>query len=136
MTDLFTPPEPERSATPPMLYVAAPYRAKTTAELQQNVAVARHIGKLAARKGWFPVMPTVNTAMFDRDFPDLDDDEFWLEGTAELMRRCDAVVMSPGWSQSAGARAELLEAQRRGIPVFMSVDDMPSPDVFCEDSES
>lgn len=106
------------------VYIAGPYRAKTREAVAQNVAAARHVGRIVASQGHFPVMPTVNTAYFDHDFPDLQSDEFWLEGTKELMRRCDAVVLVDGWCSSSGARAEVNEALDLGIPVYVSGDAM------------
>lgn len=107
-----------------LVYVAGPYRGKTREEVAQNVAAARHVGKLCALQGFFPVMPTVNTAHFDHDFPHIQDDEFWLAGTLELMRRCDAVVLVDGWTESAGALGEVAEAKRLGIPVYGSTSEL------------
>ena len=42
-----------------------------------------------------------------------------LAGTLELMRRCDAVVVIPGWEHSTGTKAEIDEAMRLEIPVFI-----------------
>jgi len=103
-----------------LVYVAAPYRAKTREAVAQNVAAARHVGSIVMRLGMLPVMPTVNTAFLDYDFPGVTDDQFWIDGTLELMRRCDMVVMVDGWQYSTGATGELEEAKRLGIPVYMS----------------
>jgi hypothetical protein len=40
---------------------------------------------------------------FDKSAPD----EFWLEGTLELLRRCDGIVMTEGWQRSEGSKGEL-----------------------------
>lgn len=104
-----------------VIYVAGPYRGKTREEVAQNVAAARHVGKLCAIEGFFPVMPTVNTAHFDHDFPHVQNDQFWIDGTLELMRRCDAVVLVDGWQRSTGAVGEVAEAEKLGIPVYGSV---------------
>jgi hypothetical protein len=45
-------------------------------------------------------------------------DEVFLDGTMELLRRCDAVALVSNWRDSAGARAEVEEADRLGLPVF------------------
>lgn len=45
-------------------------------------------------------------------------DEQFLAGTLELMRRCDAVILVPGWSTSEGTKAEIAEAMRIGLPMF------------------
>lgn len=107
----------------PCVYVAGPYRGKSRAAVELNIQVARKVGMLAAIKGWSPVIPHSNTAHLDEccDLPD----QFWLDSTMELMRRCDAVVLCPGWQHSSGTLAEVAEAERRGIPVFYSDSEMP-----------
>jgi hypothetical protein len=49
------------------------------------------------------------------------DDSLWLEGDLEMMRRCDAVICTDDWQRSEGARNEVGEAKRLGIPVFETV---------------
>ena len=41
----------------------------------------------------------------------------WLEA-------CHAVVLTPGWRQSAGTLAEIKFAEERGIPVFKSLNEL------------
>ncbi len=118
-------PEPEKKQGMKLVYVAGPYRAETREGVAQNVAAARHVGQLCVRKGWFPVLPTVNTAHFDHDFPGLADDQYWLDGTMELMRRCDAVVLVDGWQYSSGALAEIEEARKLGLKVYLSSNLLP-----------
>jgi hypothetical protein len=36
----------------------------------------------------------------------------------EILRRCDAVLVTTDWRDSAGARGEVNEAKRIGLPVF------------------
>ena len=45
-------------------------------------------------------------------------DDQVLAGTMELLRRCDAVLCVGNWRDSVGARAEVEEARRLGLPVF------------------
>ncbi len=118
-------PEPEKKHGMKLVYVAGPYRAETREGVAQNVAAARHVGRLCVQKGWFPVLPTVNTAHFDHDFPGLADDQYWLDGTMEMMRRCDAVVLVDGWQYSSGAKAEIEEARKMGLKVYMSSHVLP-----------
>jgi hypothetical protein len=44
------------------------------------------------------------------------------------MRRCDLVVVVPGWETSGGTLKEIAEAERLGIPVFYWLRD---EDVLC-----
>ena len=48
--------------------------------------------------------------------------QFWLAGTLELMRRCDAVLVLPGYSFSEGTKGEIAEADRLGLPVMFPHD--------------
>lgn len=68
------------------------------------------------RKGYAVICPHKNTALFDGAEGTTDDT--WLEGDLEILGRCDVVVALPGWKGSMGARAEVVEARRQGIPVW------------------
>jgi len=100
---------------PRLVYIAGPYRAANRWEEECNVRKAEAIGFSVAVLGAYPIIPHANTRPY---FGDAQRAEFWLEGTLELMRRCDAVVMVEGWEKSEGARVEKDEAERLGIPVF------------------
>lgn len=98
-----------------LVYIAGPYRAASAWEVACNIHRAREHGARVVTLGAYPVIPHSNTAHFDG----LTDDEmFWLDGTLELMRRCDAVLLTEDWQRSSGARREREDALARGIPVF------------------
>lgn len=103
---------------PPRLYIAHPYRATTRGIVDLNIQAARLAGVAAVRAGWFPVMPTVNTAGFDELLPEVPDC-FWLEGGLGLLATCDAVLMAGNWWDSEGCRLEYDEAQRLGLPIYL-----------------
>ena len=107
-----------------LAYIAGPYRGKTKEECDLNVQSAKQIAKLVANKGWMPVTPHLNTHGFEFLCPHLPD-QFWLDGTLELMRKCDIVVLCPGWEFSSGTKAEILEAARSCIPVYYELKDIP-----------
>lgn len=95
------------------VYVAGKYTG-TCHERHANINAAWRFGCEVARVGAMPVIPQANTAHMD----DLQSVEWWYESTMELMRRCDAVLMIPGWMASKGACKERDEAKRLGLPVF------------------
>jgi len=101
---------------PLLIYVAGPYRAPTVWGIDQNIHDARRFGVELAKRRAFPVIPHANTAHFDGLAPD----DFWLEGTLALMRKCDGVLLMPTWRASSGARAEAREA----LNLAMAVVDM------------
>ncbi len=106
-----------------LVYVAGPFRAASAYvpghqdmfAVQENIMAAMKLGLEVARTpGAFPVIPHANTMFFTGAAPD----HVWLEGDLEMMRRCDAVLMTPDWQRSSGARAEEQLARELGIPVF------------------
>jgi len=97
-----------------IVYVAGKYRGETVWDIAENVRTAERVGLEVARCGAMPLIPHANTAHFHGIGPD----EFWIEGTLELLRRCDAVMVCHNWKDSAGARAEVTEAERLRLPVF------------------
>lgn len=106
-----------------LAYVAGRYRGATRDVVDLHIKSATMVGAIVAEKGYYPVIPHANTALFEHyiDQPD----EFYLDGTLELMLRCDLVVMVSGWPKSTGAVGEMITAKREGIPVYLNVDDLP-----------
>ena len=113
----------------PLIYVAGKYRAATREAVAANIEAARQLGIEAARLGWYPVIPHCNTAHMELATPE-HADAFWLNGTLELMRRCDALVLVPGWESSEGTLAEITEADRLRIPVYRRPDLLPGAGEF------
>jgi len=97
-----------------VVYIAGKYRGPNPWAVVQNIRAAEEVAAKVIRAGHMPLTPHKNTAHMEG----LADDAFFLAGTMELLRRCDAVLLVPGWSRSVGARLELVEANRIGLPVF------------------
>ncbi len=49
--------------------------------------------------------------------------QYWIEGTLEIMRRCDVVLVVLGkhTEKSEGTQGEIAEAKRLGLPIFRSL---------------
>lgn len=103
-----------------VVYVAGKFRGANAWEVAENVRVAERVGMEVAQAGAMPMIPHANTAHFDGTM----DDQFWLDGTMELLRRCDAVALAGNWRASGGACMEKDEAHRLGIPVFFSIHEL------------
>lgn len=97
-----------------LVYIAGPFRGPSNWAVCENVRAAERIGLEVAKLGAFPVIPHANTAHFDG----LLTAQFWLDGTMALLRRCDAIVMVPGWERSQGSCHEYADARDRDVPVF------------------
>lgn len=98
----------------PVIYIIGPFRAPTPWDVECNVRRAEELGLLVAQLGAMPLIPHANI----RFFQGLKSDSFWLEGTLELLRRCDACACVEGWENSQGSRAEIKAAVAQKKPVF------------------
>jgi len=99
-----------------IIYIAGPYRADTTKGVRENIRQAEKWAIYFWKKGWAVICPHKNTALFDG----IADDEIWLKGDIEIMKRCDAVFAMPGWKKSSGARAEIKEAEQLKMKIIYS----------------
>lgn len=97
-----------------VVYVAGPFRAANQWEQEQNIRRAEALSLEIWKLGGVALCPHLNTRYFSGALPD----ETWLEGDLELLRRCDAVLMVPGWSLSHGARLEMAFASDHNIQIF------------------
>jgi nucleoside 2-deoxyribosyltransferase len=97
-----------------IVYVAGPYRGN----VHQNIDNARQVAQELWRKGYAAICPHLNTALFDEDMPDLPV-QVYLEGDFQILSRCDAILMIPGWEDSVGSALEYAYAEREGIPIYV-----------------
>jgi hypothetical protein len=102
-----------------LVYCAGRFSAPTRAEVEANIAQAVDVALEVARAGFMPVCPHANTA--HPDFEQVQPYRFWIEGTRELLKRCDAMVLVPCFEGSAGTLGEIETAHEMGIPIFHSV---------------
>lgn len=100
-----------------MVYIAGPFTADTAWDIEQNIRVAESMAYDIVRIGAFPVCPHAN----GRFFHGLQTPDYWYEGTLELMRRCDGVMLVKNWQRSKGAVKEYEEAMKRHMPIFDNI---------------
>ena len=107
--------------TRPILYLSGPYSAGHGRSVTDNIAVARRYAVAAAKAGWMPFTPHLNTAGFEIDCPEISHEE-WLDGDLAILRLLPraraAVLLLPGWEQSKGARLERDWAILLNLEVF------------------
>lgn len=106
---------------PKLVYVAGPFRAPHNYQVHENIERARKVATDLALQGFLPVCVHTMQGLPMHGLPGVTD-AFWLKGTLELMRRCDAVVIYAGWWKSEGTVGEVNEAFLLGIPVYMHSD--------------
>lgn len=66
------------------------------------------------KSGFACISPCSNTAFFGGE----GDDDLWLRGDLEILKRCDAILLNKGWEYSSGCLTEKRFAEEIGIPVF------------------
>lgn len=99
------------------VYIAGPFRGDNAWEVENNIRRAETLALQVWRLGAAAICPHANTRFFSGTLPDVD----WLTGDLEILRRCDAVIVTDDWRRSEGARAEVAEAYNRGLPVFTHI---------------
>ena len=103
------------------VYIAGPYRGATPEIVRGNIARAVDLAKeviLQTNGKWYPVIPHKNTEGLDG----LQSDAYYLAGTMDQMRNCDAVLLVGGWENSLGTLGEIDEARRLNIPVYYNIE--------------
>lgn len=97
-----------------LVYVAGPFTAPTAWEIEQNVRKAEEVAFFVQGLGAMPVTPHANS----RFFFGTNTPRFWYEGTMELLKRCDGIIMGQRWKSSKGSVEEYNYAQSVSMPTF------------------
>lgn len=103
-----------------VVYIAGPFRATNSWDMEQNIRRAEALALEAWRLGFAVLCPHTNT----RFFQGAAEDSIWLDGDLELLRRCDYLLTTTDWERSSGARAEVVFAKERQIPVFHDIESL------------
>lgn len=104
-----------------IIYIAGPYMGQTHDgksyyEISRNILEAREWAKRVIEVGGFPFTPHMNSEHFELDVEKSAD--WWRESDLEMLRRCDAIFLTPGWERSKGAKMEREFALQNDIHVF------------------
>lgn len=97
-----------------VVYVAGPFRGATPWDVAENVRAAERVALEVAKCGAMPLCPHTNTAHFGGQLTG----QFWIDGTMELLKRSDAIIMVNGWEESSGSQDERAWALSVSLPVF------------------
>jgi nucleoside 2-deoxyribosyltransferase len=102
-----------------LVYIAGPYCADTAWAVEKNVRAAETLAHSVWLAGYVAVCPHSMCRWMSEI-----DESVYLEGLLDLMRHCDAVLLVGAWAESRGTVAEVLEARRLGIPVYLTLADL------------
>jgi hypothetical protein len=106
-----------------LVYLVGPYRGKSKfkplnwLQRQINIHNARKAAAALWQLGYAVLCPHLNTSNFDG----LCSDQTFLDGTMEMMIRCDLLVLLPTWRKSSGSKGEVKKAIERKIPIYEAV---------------
>lgn len=98
------------------VYVAGPYSNPDPVENTHRAVLA---GERLYAEGFFPVVPHI-TMVQHLIVP--HEPAHWYERDLHALSRCDALLRLPGFS--TGADDEVQFAQRHGIPVYFSIEQL------------
>lgn len=107
-----------------LVYVAGPYRGTSRfrpvrfLQVVRNILRSRKIAMELWKRGYVAICPHMNTALMDG----VCDSDRFIDGDLKILKHCDAVVLCPGFTRSAGTVGEIRFALERDIPVFEDVD--------------
>lgn len=113
-----------------ILYIAGPFSAPPFEPdplhaVNINIEQASRAALAAWQLGWCVICPHKNTQGFQHvNIPP----EVWYQGDAEILTRCDAILLLHGWESSRGAVFEAALAKMLEIPVFYMKDGIPRPE--------
>jgi hypothetical protein len=102
----------------PVVYVAGPFRGPDHWVIWKNINQAAELALEVWKMGAACICPHMNTFCFQGAAPD----EIWLDGDLAILTRCDAILMTPDWQRSSGARAEHDIALKHGLQIFYTLD--------------
>jgi len=105
---------------PKLIFCACKYTEIHTYLIQRNIHNATYWVQEVALLGGMPLCP----AMIGANLEGVQSYTWWGDAYINLLRRCDAVFMVPGYECSNGATKEETEALALGMPVFYQLADL------------
>jgi hypothetical protein len=95
-----------------LVYVSGKY----SGDIDANIEIAAQIAAQLWDEGHAVICPHMNTAHFENRC--LATWENYIAGDLNMISRCDAMVMIPGWEDSKGAVVEKDYAEKLHIPIW------------------
>lgn len=102
---------------PELLYIAHPY----IKDPINNFEKCKIITNEYLDKGYILISPIVHSHPLDQDKH--RDPQRWYDLDMHILKKCDAILMCPGWKESYGCQRELNLAQILGLRIIYYEDD-------------
>ena len=100
-----------------LLYIAAPYRASSTAAIRNNINEAALMAQYYWLQGYAVLCPHMNSAHFDGLVPD----KVFMAATKLMLTHCSHIALHPKWSFSTGCIEEYQYAHNNNITMHFTV---------------
>lgn len=97
-----------------------PFRAANGWLIEKNIRKAEEKALELWKEGYAIICPHTNT----RFFQGVCQDNVFLDGDLEILKRCDAAFCIEGHEKSLGSIVEVNFCKRNKIPVFKNLDEM------------
>ena len=105
-----------------LIYVSGPLTADTKGKTLGNIEAATQATRELMDAGFAVICPHLSYYLLTPNWNPSHDD--WLRVDVEILRRCDAVLMLPGWLHSKGACMERAHAITHNIPDVTSIEEL------------
>ena len=113
-----------------VIFISGKYRDIDWDAVERNIQKAKDAAVALAKQGWMFYCPHTHTAHME----DLYDEQIWVNGNLEMLKRCDAIYVLDNWESSEGAKCEIEFARtiKRGkeqipMPVYYQDSGLPTP---------
>jgi len=101
-----------------IIFVAGPVRGNGSIEAKKkNIEIARKHIKTLIENNIPYYSPHLNVDQ-ETIYMNETAGKFAKDLNAEMLGRCDALAVLPGWENSSGTRGEIENAQKRSLPIF------------------
>lgn len=102
------------------VFVSGPLAAKQRGQVKANMDMAKAFGAKLLGMGVNPIIPHANYSGCAGRI----DECVILDACLDLLDRCDAVFLLPGWTESFGAKMEYHKSLELDIPSFDTFEDL------------
>lgn len=105
-----------------VIFLAGAYLGQDFNETEENIRLAEKYAIKLWEMGYGVFCPHLNTAHFELKAKVKED--AYKEFDMKILRACDVVFALPNWQESEGARTEINEAKRLGLPIYYSLEEI------------
>lgn len=101
----------------PLLWIGGPFTSINEEETERLRQLIDKVAFAAWKKGWSVISVHKNCKDF---YPDSEMGyEEWMISLSSLIRKCDTILMMPGYDKSKGCMMEIKFANQLCIPVYV-----------------